>query len=129
MFNLLKGNILIWLVPLLFALWVSSLGLVYLKGEANGEAQCRAEQQLSLISGQENVIQELLALKESQETFYNNLRETNENLSNELKNKIENKETIIKEKLVEKPVKVVGDCSIDYDAVRLHNDLATAGND
>lgn len=74
MFNLLKGNILIWLVPLLFALWVSSLGLVYLKGEANGEAQCQAEQQLSLISGQENVIQELLALKESQETFYNNLR-------------------------------------------------------
>ncbi len=118
-----------WILLGLGGVWSGSLAYTYLQGRHDGKSVCEAhykdEQALRLNKTVE-------VLRDHQETVIRLLEEEkiqNQKFAETLENKIHNKETIVKEKLREIPIEVAADCTIDYNAIRVHNTIADPTGD
>jgi hypothetical protein len=118
-----------WLILGLGGVWTGSLGYTYLQGRHDGRSVCEAhykdQQALRLyetLEVQQDHLELVIRLLEEEKVH-------NQELAQTLENKIHNKETIVKEKLREIPIEVAADCTIDYNAIRVHNTIADPTGD
>ena len=128
--NLLGSQAGPWIILGFLGVWTGSLAGMYLKGAGDGKAHCEARYERQQAQQMRDTLQLVLDNQESLIEGQRLEKIENQKFAETLENKIHNKETIVKEKLREIPIEVASDCTIDYNAVRVHNIIAdpTADN-
>ena len=113
-----------WIILGVLGAWSSSLAGMYLKGSGDGKAHCEARYERQQAQQMRDTLQLVLDNQESLIEGQRLEKIENQKFAETLENKIHNKETIVKEKLREIPIEVAADCTIDYNAIRVHNTIA-----
>lgn len=113
-----------WIILGLGGVWSGSLGYTYLQGRHDGRSVCEAHYKAEQVEKLNKTLETVLEHQKQVTQFWEEQRSQNRDLAETLENKIHNKETIVKEKLREVPIEVASDCSINYNAVRVHNTIA-----
>ena len=102
----------------------------YLQGREDGADKCKAKYEEALNEGNTAVINQLTEINERNSQLVAQWEEQNRITNAALAGRVEKTYQIV-EKIIEKPVEVTGDCSIDYAVVGVLNDAArgtTAGD-
>jgi arginase family enzyme len=105
-------------------------GLSYLQGREDGADKCKAKYEKALSEGNASVVAQLTEINTRNAQLVALWEKQNRLTNAALEGRIEKTYQIV-EKIVEKPVEVTGDCSIDYAVVGMLNDAArgsTAGD-
>lgn len=99
-------------------------------GEAHGKTACEARYEKEKVQGFQAVNRRLVEINKRNAELVARWEEQNRLTSEALGRKVENTYRVV-EKIIEKPIPVIGDCSIDYTVVGMLNDAArgpTAGD-
>ena len=92
-------------------------------GTAHGKAACEARYEKEKVRGFQAVTEQLAKINERNSQLIAQWEQQNRLTNQALERKVENTYRVV-EKIIEKPITVTGDCSIDYAVVGVLNDAA-----